>query len=163
MAHRGPRKWNRGCIAQVLHGKCAGGGWTVRPTHCSTQLPPAHLVRPAQLNHPPRISRASPHLASRALCMGPRTLHGPANFVRARSLCVGLRTLQPVQFVAHALTSWPMQFATRSICYPRKSGPIQSKANTILQPEFNIRTPLYINHAKVLSVVKITIIITVTS
>ena len=107
-AHRGPREWNRGCIAWALNGKCGVGAWAVRPTHLSTQLRPAHSVRPAQLNRGPRISRTSAHLASPAL------ITQPAHFAWARALCVCLRTLRgPARF------AWD-----RVLCNPRAWWPI---------------------------------------
>ena len=131
-AYRGPREWNRGCIAWALHGRCGGGAWAVRPTHLPTQLRPAHSVRPAQLNRGPRISRASAHLASRAL------IAQPAHFAwvcaaRARG--------------GHALISSSMQFSTHSICHPSKSRPMSSKANTIFLTQGQNRA----NHATNLS------------
>ena len=128
-AHRGPREWNRGCIAWALNGKCGGGAWAVRPTHLSTQLRPAHSVRPAQLNRGPRNSRASAHLAS------PAVITQRARFAWARALCVGPHILRGLaRLAAHALISFSMQFLTHSICYPSKSLPILSKANTIFNP-----------------------------
>ena len=65
------------------------------------QLRPTHSVRPAQLNRGPRISRASTHLASRAL------IAQPAHFAWTRALCVGSHTLQPAHLAAHAMLFFP--------------------------------------------------------
>ena len=124
-AHRGPREWNRGCITWALNGKCGGGAWAVRPIHLSTQLRPAHSVRPAQLNRGPRISRASAHLASpvpitqpahfawaRALCVGPRTLRGPAHFAWTRTFC-NPRAWRPMHWYLFPCNFQPIQFANQ--------------------------------------------------
>ena len=119
---RPTREWNRGCIAWALNGKCGGGAWAVRPTHLSTQLRPAHSVRPAQLNRGPRISRRSAHLPSpalitqsahfawaHALCVGPRTLRGPALFAWARALC-NPRAWRPTHWYPFPCNCQPIQF-----------------------------------------------------
>ena len=103
-----------------------GGAWAVRPTHLSTQLRPAHSVRPAQLNRGPRISRASAHLASpalitqparfawvRALCVGPRILRGPAHFAWARALCKP-RAWRPMHWYPFSCNFQPIQFAIQA-------------------------------------------------
>ena len=71
------------------------------------------------------------HNAARALCVGPRTLRGSAQFAWARATCLGSRTLQPARSAAHALISFSLQFSTHSICYPSKSRPILFKAKAI--------------------------------
>ena len=100
MAQRGPRTWNHSCIAWALHGKCEGSAWTVRPTHRSAQLPPAHSVRPVQLNCGPRtllasrtrgVPRIPAHFAGHAKCgsrsVRPHPNAGPCADSLANAIC----------------------------------------------------------------------------
>ena len=117
---------SNGCIAWALNGKCGGGAWAVWPTHLSTQLWPAHSVRPAQFNRGPRISRASAHLASpalitkpvhfaraRALCVGAPIMRGPAHFAWARELCNPC-AWRPMHWYPFPCNFQPIQFAIQA-------------------------------------------------
>ena len=124
---------------------CAGIKWQVRG-RCvgSAAHSPLHAIaaralsatraiepRPTHFAGVRALGVPRTHNAARVLCVGPRTLRRSAHFAWARAFCVGSRTLQPGRMAAHALVSFSMQFSTHSICYPSKSRPILSKANTI--------------------------------
>ena len=89
---------------------------------------PTHFARVRALGVPALITQPAHFARARALCVG---LRGSAHYAWARAFCVGSRPLQPARLAAHALISFSMQFSTHSICYPRKSRPMLSKANTI--------------------------------
>ena len=86
---------------------------------------PTHFARVRALGV---ITQPAHFARARALCVGPR---GSAHYAWARAFCVSSWPLQPARLAAHALISFSMQFSTHSICYPSKSRPILSKANTI--------------------------------
>ena len=131
-------------IAWQVRGRCVGSA-AHSPLHAiaaralsaarAIEPRPTHFARVRALGVP-RTPKAA-----RALCVGPRTLHGSAHFAWARAFCVGSRTLQPAPLAAHALISFSMQFSTHSICYPRKSRPILSQANTIFNPRAESEPP----------------------
>ena len=103
------------------------------PRNCGprTQCGPRNWTTAHTFRARPRTWRPRTHNAARALCAGPRTLRGSAHCAWARAFCVGSRPLQPARLAAHALISFSMQFSTHSSCYPSKSRPMLSKANTI--------------------------------
>ena len=130
---------------------CVGIEWQVRGSCVSSAAhSPLHAIaahalsaaraiepRPTHFARVPALGGPRTHNAARALCVGPRTKRGSAHFAWACAFCVGSRTLQPARLAAHALISFPMQFSTHSNCFPSKSRPILSKANTILTQGWN--------------------------
>ena len=123
-------------IAWQVRGRCAGSA-----AHAPLRAIAAHGLSAACAIEPrPTHFACTPHLVSSAL------IAQSAHFAWVRTPCVGHifclgpHTLQPSHFVAHALISWSMPFANRSICYPSKSQVMQLKAYIILRPKFKIRT-----------------------
>ena len=106
-------------IEWQVRGRCVGSA-AHSPLHAiaARALKAARAIEPRPTHFARVRALAVPgiHNAARALCVGPRTLRGPAHLAR---------------LAAHALISFSMQLSTHLICYPSKSRPMLSKANTI--------------------------------
>ena len=111
--------WGR-CVGSAAHSPLHAIAARTLSTACAIEPRPTHFTRVCALGVP------RTHNAARALCVGSRTLCGPAHFAWVRALCVGPRILRGL---AHFATRarFLMQISTHSICYPSKSRPILSK------------------------------------
>ena len=118
-------EWRGRCVGSVAHSSLHAIAASTFSATRAIEPGPTHFACVRALGIP------RTHNAARAFCVGPRTLRGSAHFAWFCTFCVGSHTLQPAPLVAQALISFFMQLSTHSICYPSKSRPKSSKANTI--------------------------------
>ena len=84
-------------IEWQVRGRCVGSA-AHSPLHAiaARALSAARAIepRPTHFMRVRAFGVTRPHNAAHALCVGPRTLHGPAPFAWARTFCVGPRILR---------------------------------------------------------------------